>query len=124
MKRRIILRLVLITFAPLIVRAEVPVQVQPTGLTYTGILVNGSSTSKFDIVFIGDGFQKNEQTAFNNKVNEAVAALQSRPGYSERMCGFNIWRVNVLSTDSGIDHPKNGISKTPRSTVATEIPRC
>ena len=81
------------------------------GLTYTGILVNGSSTSKFDIVFIGDGFQKNEQTAFNNKVNEAVAALQSRPGYSERMCGFNIWRVNVLSTDSGIDHPKNGISK-------------
>ncbi len=111
MNRRIVLRLVLITFAPLIVLAEVPLQVQPTGLTYTGILVNGSSTSKFDIVFIGDGFQKNEQTAFNNKVNEAVAALQSRPGYSERMCGFNIWRVNVLSTDSGIDHPKNGISK-------------
>ena len=86
-------------------------QVQPTGLTYTGILVNGSATSKFDIVFIGDGFQKSEQTAFNNKVNEAVAALQNRPGYSARMCGFNIWRVNVLSTDSGIDHPKNGISK-------------
>ena len=99
------------TFASLVARGAVPVQVQPTGLTYTGILVNGSSTSKFDIVFIGDGFRKEDQTAFNNKVNEAVAALQSRPGYSERMCGFNIWRVNVLSTDSGIDHPKNGISK-------------
>ena len=99
------------TFASLVAHAEVPVQVQPTGLTYTGILVNGSATSKFDIVFIGDGFQKSEQTAFNNKVNEAVAALQNRPGYSARMCGFNIWRVNVLSTDSGIDHPKNGISK-------------
>jgi hypothetical protein len=97
--------LVLMAAASLVARAEVPVQVQPTGLTYTGILVNGSSTSKFDIVFIGDGFQKNEQTAFNNKVNEAVTALQNRPGYSERMCGFNIWRVNVLSTDSGIDHP-------------------
>src|ERR1044072_1732284 len=96
MNRRIALRLVLITFAPLIVCAEVPVQVQPTGLTYTGILVNGSSTSKFDIVFIGDGFQKNEQTAFNNKVNEAVAALQSRPGYSERMAGFKNQRGGAL----------------------------
>jgi IgA Peptidase M64 len=111
MSARILLRLVLMTFAPLVARAEVAVQVQPTGLTYTPILVNGSSTSKFDIVFIGDGFQKGEQTVFNNKVNEAVTALQNRPGYSARMCGFNIWRVNVLSTDSGIDHPKDGISK-------------
>ena len=98
-------------FAQFIARAEVPVQVQPTGLTYTPILVNGSSTSKFDVVFIGDGFTKNEQTAFNNKVNEAVTALQNRPGYSAHMCGFNIWRVNVLSTDTGIDHPKDGILK-------------
>ena len=111
MNARILLCLVFMIFAPLAARAEVPVQVQPTGLTYTGILVNGSSTSKFDVVFIGDGFTKNEQTAFNNKVNEAVTALQNRPGYSARMCGFNIWRVNVISTDSGIDHPKDGISK-------------
>ena len=64
MNRRILLRLVLITFASLVARAEVPVQVQPTGLTYTGILVNGSSTSKFDIVFIGDGFRKERTDRF------------------------------------------------------------
>jgi len=111
MNSRIFLPLFLMMFALIATRAEVAVQVQPTGLTYTGILVNGSATSKFDIVFIGDGFRKDEQTAFNNKVNEAVTALQNRPGYSARMCGFNIWRVNVISTDSGIDHPKDGISK-------------
>jgi hypothetical protein len=130
MNPRILLRLVLMTFASLVARAEVAVQVQPTGLTYTPILVNGSSTSKFDIVFIGDGFTKNEQTAFNNKVKEAVAALQNRPGYSARMCGFNIWRVNVLSTDSGIDHPKDGISKNTEldcrygNPAADEAERC
>jgi hypothetical protein len=130
MNARILLRLVLMMFAPLVARAEVAVQVQPTGLSYTGILVNGSSTSKFDIVFVGDGFQKNEQTAFNNKVNEAVAALQNRPGYSARMCGFNIWRVNVLSTDSGIDHPKDGISRNTEldcrygNPAASEAERC
>ena len=130
MNARIPLGLVLMTFASLVARAEVAVQVQPTGLTYTPILVNGSSISKFDIVFIGDGFQKGEQTAFNNKVNEAVTALQNRPGYSARMCGFNIWRVNVLSTDSGIDHPKDGISKNTEldcrygNPAADEAERC
>jgi len=130
MNTRIILGLVLMTFASLVAHAEVAVQVQPTGLTYTPILVNGSPTSKFDIVFIGDGFRKQDQTIFNNKVNEAVTALQNRPGYSARMCGFNIWRVNVLSKDSGIDHPKDGISKNTEldcrygNPAAGEAERC
>jgi IgA Peptidase M64 len=111
MNARIPLLLVLITVATLDARAEVAVQVQPTGLTYTGILVNGSATSKFDIVFVGDGFREEDQVAFNNKVREAVDALRNRAGYSARMCGFNIWRVNVLSTDQGIDHPKDGIAR-------------
>jgi len=111
MNTRIVFHLFVGTFVSVIARAAVPVQVQPTGLTYTPILVNGSATSRFDIVFIGDGFREADQTLFNNKVNEAVTALQNRPGYSAHMCGFNIWRVNVLSTDSGIDHPKDGISK-------------
>lgn len=111
MNTRIVFHLVFVMFAPLVARAAVPVQVQPNGLTYTAVLVNGSATSRFDVVFIGDGFREQDQTIFNNKVNEAVTALQSRPGYSAHMCGFNIWRVNVLSTDSGIDHPKEGITK-------------
>jgi IgA Peptidase M64 len=130
MNARISLLLVLITLAPLDARAEVAVQVQPTGLTYSGILVNGSATSKFDIVFIGDGFRKEDQVAFNNKVREAVDALRNRPGYSARMCGFNIWRVNVLSTDSGIDHPKDGIARNTEldcrygNPTAGEAERC
>jgi hypothetical protein len=111
MNSRILVPLVFLTLVQAVSHAAVHVQVQPTGLTYTGVLVNGSSTSKFDIVFIGDGFREEDQVAFNNKVREAVDALRNRPGYSERMCGFNIWRVNVISTDQGIDHPKDNISK-------------
>ena len=111
MNSRILVPLVFLTLVQAVSHAAVHVQVQPTGLTYTGVLVNGSSTSKFDIVFIGDGFREEDQVAFNNKVREAVDALRNRPGYSAHMCGFNIWRVNVLSTDSGIDHPKDGIAR-------------
>jgi hypothetical protein len=87
----------------------VNVQVQPDGRYYAPVLVHGSSTVKYDLVFIGDGFTSTQQDTFNTSVNEAVVALQARWPYSERMCGFNIWRVNVVSAESGIDHPAQGI---------------
>jgi len=111
MKLRIPFLIILCALLPAASRAAVRVQVQANGQNYTGILVNGSATSKYDIVFIGDGFREADQTAFNTAVTAAVDALRNRPGYAERMCGFNIWRVNVISTDQGIDHPKDNVSK-------------
>jgi hypothetical protein len=35
--------------------------------------------------------------------------LKNMVPYKQRMCSFNIWRVNVLSTEAGIDHPKDNI---------------
>ena len=103
---------------------------QNNGQNYTTIRSNGPTSQKFDIVFVGDGFTTNDQTAFNNAVNAAVAALEARPGYSETMCGFNIWRVNVVSTDSGIDHPMQNISRNTEldcrygNTANNEAERC
>jgi hypothetical protein len=88
------------------------IHIQQNGSSnYAKILHNGSSAEKYDIVFVGDGFTANDQTAFNNAVTAAVDALRARPGFAEGMCGFNIWRVNVVSTESGIDHPKDNIFK-------------
>lgn len=112
MNARILFQLVTI-FALLSAGSQAAVRVQPqaNGLNYASILVNGSVTSRFDIVFIGDGFREADQAAFNMAVDAAVTALRNRPGYSERMCGFNIWRVNVLSTDQGVDHPQEDIAR-------------
>lgn len=111
MKTRILFLIVLFALLRLEGQAAVRVQRQADGQNFTSLLVNGSSTSKFDIVFIGDGFREEDQAAFNTAVDAAVAAIGNRPGYSERMCGFNIWRVNVISTDQGIDHPKDNVFK-------------
>jgi IgA Peptidase M64 len=103
---------------------------QNNGQNYTAILNNGSTTQKYDIVFVGDGFTANDQTAFNNAVAAAVDALRARPGYSETMCAFNIWRVNVVSTDSGIDHPMQSITRNTEldcrygNTANNEAERC
>jgi len=72
---------------------------------YTGVFVNGSPSTKYDIVFLGDGFTASEQDQFNWKVDQAVQALWNLEPYASHMCAFNIWRVNVVSNESGVDKP-------------------
>jgi hypothetical protein len=91
--------------------AAVNVQQNPDGTTYTGVMVNGDPAAKYDIVFIGDGFTLAEQDKFNSRVNMAVNALWNLAPFSSHMCALNIWRVNVVSADSGVDHPIEGIYK-------------
>jgi len=93
---------------PVFANPDINVQIND-GLYYTGVHVSGATSQRYDIVFVGDGFQEDEQSLFNSKVEDAVAALETMVPYSERMCAFNIWRVNVISEESGVDHPKDGI---------------
>ena len=93
--------------------ATVNVQVNSAGQKYTAVMLNGSTSGKYNIVFVGDGFTSSasDQNKFNNAVNDAVDAMRHKQPYQGDMCAFNIWRVNVISADSGIDHPLSGISK-------------
>lgn len=93
--------------------ATVNVQVNSAGQKYTAVLLNGSTSGKYNIVFVGDGFTSSasDQDKFNNAVNDAVDAMRHKQPYQGNICAFNIWRVNVVSVDSGIDHPLSGISK-------------
>jgi len=108
MKKLIIFFISIILFTSLNIFATVNIQTN-NGFNYTGILVNGSTTNKYDIVFIGDGFTVNQQDSFNNVVNQAIESLRNLAPYKDLMCSFNIWRVNVVSTESGIDHPVSNI---------------
>lgn len=93
--------------------SAVNVQVNANGSKYTGVLINGSTTNKYDIVFVGDGFTSSaaDQNSFNNAVTAAVNALKNKHPYRDNICSFNVWRVNVISAQSGIDHPKTGVTK-------------
>ena len=106
MKKIIFLSFILVFLHTAFVYADVNVQG-----TYTAVLESGSVAEKFDIVFVGDGFKDNEQALFNQKVEEAVVGMRNRSPYKENMCYFNIWRVNVISQESGCDHPLQSIYK-------------
>lgn len=96
---------------PAALRAAVNVQVNADGTRHTAVLVSGASATKYDLVFIGDGFTSTQQADFNARVDDAVQALRNREPYGRGICAFNIWRVNVISAESGVDHPRQGISR-------------
>jgi hypothetical protein len=93
--------------------SAVNVQVNPDGTKFTGVLVNGSTSGKYDIVFVGDGFTSSaaDQASFNSAVTSAVNALRNKHPYMDNICAFNIWRVNVVSAESGVDHPVSNVTK-------------
>jgi len=102
--------------------AAVNVQQQPDGQFFTAVRGGGATALRYDIVIVGDGFTAAEQDAFDDRVEDVVAALEARAPYSDRMCAFNIWRVNVVSQESGVDHPKDGVSKNTELDVRYGVP--
>ncbi|AZJ35650.1 hypothetical protein D6T69_09015 [Tenacibaculum singaporense] len=76
--------------------------------TKSTLLYNGSSASKFDIVFMGDGFTSSNQTEFNNLVADYFKAMFTHENgnldnvLSELQDAFNVYRVNLNSSQSGV----------------------
>ncbi|WP_406661463.1 M64 family metallopeptidase [Methanolobus sp. ZRKC3] len=71
----------------------------------TKILNNGPDSDRFNIVFLAEGFQDTEQTAFNNACDDFVDAIQLEPWFDTLISAINIHRINVESDDSGADDP-------------------
>lgn len=74
-----------------------------TSQSVVQLLSSGSSGAKKDIVIIGDGFRAADQSAFNTWVQTTVMTdMFTRDLFRDSMNAFNIWRLNVNSTDSGV----------------------
>jgi len=65
--------------------------------------VGGDVSSRYDIAVLGDGFTLTEQGVFNDAVFTFFNQLFTIPPYDRHKCSFNVWVVNLVSNDSGID---------------------
>ena len=71
------------------------------------VQVTGPSSDRLDLVLVGDGYTSDELATYAAHVQakwQAIASiepLQTYRGY------FNVWRVDVVSGESGVDndHP-------------------
>jgi hypothetical protein len=72
----------------------------------------GPSDNRIDMVFVGDGYQANDLTAYRNHAEGAWQFLEAREPYATYRRYFNVHRVDVISADEGVDNdPTPGISR-------------
>ncbi|GLZ43443.1 M64 family metallopeptidase [Actinokineospora sp. NBRC 105648] len=75
----------------------------------------GPSASRFDLVFVGDGYTSAQLATYHQHVlNRWNELIQVEP-FKSMKNSFNVWQVNVVSAQSGVDNdPSRG---TARSTA-------
>jgi hypothetical protein len=85
------------------------------------IVDHGPDSQRYNIVILGDGYQASELGQYATDVANFVATFRATQPYGSLWCGINIYRVDVVSTDSGADDPgtcgdgSTGTGATPRT---------
>lgn len=77
----------------------------------TKIVDNGPSTSRWDLVFMGDGYVADEMPKYEAEVDRVVDAILKTPPFVELYAAINVHRVNVVSTESGAGDLCKGIRR-------------
>lgn len=75
------------------------------------IVDSGNHHEKLDLVFIAEGYAKNEINDFKKDVNIFVNSLFSESPFKENKNNLNIWIVESISEESGTDIPNKNIWK-------------
>ncbi len=70
------------------------------------ILDNGPPKNKVDLVIIGDGYAKEDLEIFHRHARHYVEVLFDVSPFKERKDKFNVWVIDAVSHDSGIDEPR------------------
>ena len=69
----------------------------------TQLLKGGPPGTKFNIAVLGDGFAEADQTTYNKSVRELLLeGVFGHDYFYEDAQAFNIYRVNLISTESGV----------------------
>ena len=69
----------------------------------TQILKSGPPGTKINIAVLGDGFAAGDQDAYNQKVDELIVeGVFGRDYFYEDAQAFNVYRVNLISNESGV----------------------
>lgn len=80
----------------------------------TQILRSGPPGLKKNIAVLGDGFAAADQTTYNNKVKELlIDGVFGHDYFYEDAQAFNIFRVNLISVDSGASQRVYNENGTP-----------
>ncbi|HKV37131.1 MAG TPA: M64 family metallopeptidase [Pyrinomonadaceae bacterium] len=85
--------------------------------TVETIINNGSALNRVDITILGDGYTAAELPKYRNDVQTLMAQFFNGEPFREYRNFFNVHRIDVISSQSGADHPE----KVPATFVNTAL---
>lgn len=99
-----------------VINPESPVEVNREKRTppfkIVPLMINGPSSEKADFVILGDGYRKEDVEKFRKDAKHFNDVMFSTSPFKERKKDFNVWTIEVISQDEGIDKPDKNIWKS------------
>src|SRR5512143_2275363 len=71
----------------------------------TKIVDHGADSQRYNVVLIAEGYQQSELNKFAQDAQHFADVFLQTPPFDTNCSIFNIWRIDVTSTDSGADDP-------------------
>lgn len=96
-----------------ITRVSVPVVAEDVataaevGQASAGVIplhLSGPSSNRFDIVILGDGYTQGELDLFHQHAADQWGTIKATEPFASYVGYFNIWMVDVVSNESGVDN--------------------
>ncbi|GLZ76521.1 hypothetical protein Afil01_13280 [Actinorhabdospora filicis] len=78
----------------------------------TPIINNGDPATHLDLVFVGDGYTSGQLGTYDTHVRSKVAELFAVEPFKSYQSLFNVWKVDVVSSQSGVDNDPYGTYRT------------
>jgi hypothetical protein len=71
----------------------------------TKVVDHGPASERWNLVIFSDGYNQNEQTKYATVVSNFINILNTTKPFDDIWNAINIYRIDVISTDSGADDP-------------------
>lgn len=85
--------------------------VKPLKSDVTVIQENGPAAKRYNVVFVGDGYTAREQDQYVREVRDFWKKFQVDEPFKSYKNSFNVYAVNVISRDSGVDGHPAGVDR-------------
>jgi hypothetical protein len=70
------------------------------------IINNGNAANRVDMAILGDGYTSGEMQKYRDDVQSLMTRFFNEAPFSEYRNFFNVHRIDVVSSQSGADHPE------------------
>jgi hypothetical protein len=86
-------------------------QVETGGLNTEQIVVGGDPANRVNVVVVGDGYTAPGLPTYALHADDVVTNFFNEDPFDDYGSYFNVYRVDVISNESGVDEPDQGIMK-------------